>query len=259
MTDLIAATPAGERPGLVLYAAGSLRQAFEELLPAFRETGGAEVRAVLGPAGLLRGRIEGGEAADVFASANMAHPQRLFELGRFERPACFARNRICAIARADLNLATGNCLERLLDPAVRLGTSTPGADPSGDYALAVFERIDAIVPGAGAVLRAKARHLVGGAVAPKIPGGRAAAEWFISTGVVDLFLGYATSARLSAGDAGLAIVELPADFAVTADYGVAPAIAASDAARGLVRFILSAPGQEILGKYGFLRAQSDDH
>jgi ABC-type molybdate transport system substrate-binding protein len=34
----------------------------------------------------------------------------------------------------------------MLDPAVRLITSTPKADPAGDYAEAIFAKIDATRP-----------------------------------------------------------------------------------------------------------------
>jgi hypothetical protein len=34
-----------------------------------------------------------------------------------------------------LTVDSANLLERMLDPNVKLGTSTPKADPSGDYAL----------------------------------------------------------------------------------------------------------------------------
>ena len=36
----------------------------------------------------------------------------------------------------------------ILDPGVKLGTPTPRADPSGDYAFEVFRKADAIRPGA---------------------------------------------------------------------------------------------------------------
>jgi ABC-type molybdate transport system substrate-binding protein len=47
-----------------------------------------------------------------------------------------------------VGLTTANFLDRLIDPAVKLGTSTPKADPSGDYAWAMFRRADAVRPGA---------------------------------------------------------------------------------------------------------------
>ena len=83
---------------------------------------------------------EVGEAAEVFASANMEHPQALARANRAGPVVLFARNELCALVRPDLAATSETLLERLLDPRVKLGTSTPRADPSGDYAFAVFAR-----------------------------------------------------------------------------------------------------------------------
>jgi ABC-type molybdate transport system substrate-binding protein len=42
---------------------------------------------------------------------------------------------------------------------VRVGTSTPVADPSGDYAFALFRRAEELAPGARAKLESKALQL----------------------------------------------------------------------------------------------------
>ena len=47
----------------------------------------------------------------------------------------------------------------MLDPAVKLGTSTPKADPSGDYAFEVFAKAEKLKPGANAALEKKALQL----------------------------------------------------------------------------------------------------
>ena len=52
--------------------------------------------------GTLRDAIAGGERAEVFASANMAHPQSLAKAGRASSVVLFARNRLCALARPGL-------------------------------------------------------------------------------------------------------------------------------------------------------------
>jgi len=59
-----------------LYAAGSLRAALDEVAAE------SKVEAVYGASGLLRERIAKGEPAEVFASANMEHPQSLEKAGR---------------------------------------------------------------------------------------------------------------------------------------------------------------------------------
>ncbi|HEV7259628.1 MAG TPA: substrate-binding domain-containing protein [Bosea sp. (in: a-proteobacteria)] len=252
MTD----TGKSDRP-IRFHAAGSLRSAVQQILLTLPAGYNSQVEATFGPAGLLRQQIEDGEPSDVFASANMRHPERLHRLGLFEAPTCFARNRICAIARTDLGLTTTNLLEALLDDHVRIGTSTPGADPSGDYALEVFDKINGLRPGAGAVLGTKARHLVGGPQPLALPPGRFPAEWLIETGQADVFLGYWSSALPLRDDARLSIVDLPAECMVTADYGIAVSVTASSAARQLVKFMFSDSAQQILEHQGFQRVSLD--
>jgi hypothetical protein len=57
----------------------------------------------------------------------------LYGAGRATAVAMFTRNTLCAVALPGVELTTANLLDRLLDPAVKLGTSTPKADPAGDY------------------------------------------------------------------------------------------------------------------------------
>ena len=49
----------------------------------------------------------------------------------------------------------------MLEKNVKVGTSTPKADPSGDYAFEVFRKADAVKAGAQAELEKKALQLTG--------------------------------------------------------------------------------------------------
>ena len=66
---------------IVVLAAGSLRAPFGDIAREFERVSGHQVTLMLGASGLLRDRIAGLESADVFASANMEHPQSLAEKG----------------------------------------------------------------------------------------------------------------------------------------------------------------------------------
>ena len=112
----------------------------------------------------------------MFASANMEHPQALASAGKSGPVVLFARNRLCALVRPGLDVTPATLLDRMLDRSVKLGTSTPRADPSGDYAWEVFRKADAIRPGAGAALERKALQLTGGHASA-----RAAARTLTST------------------------------------------------------------------------------
>lgn len=235
-----------------LYAAGSLRAAFAEVAAAFREKTGTQVAATFGASGLLKERIEKGESADVFASANMEHPRALELAGRAGPARAFARNRLCALARPELEVDSGTLLERMLDPALKLGTSTPKADPSGDYAFELFAKAEALRPGARAALERKALKLTGGPDSPQPPKGRSLYAALLSEQQADLFLTYCTSAveaRLE--NPTLHVVQIPQSLAVGADYGLVVMRGARPGAQQLAGFILSPEGQRILALRGF--------
>ncbi|MGO4568304.1 molybdate ABC transporter substrate-binding protein [Rhizobium sp. 2YAF20] len=233
-----------------VLSAGSMRHAFPVIIEAFRQATGIGAALTLGPAGLLRERIEAGDHFDLFASANMAHPQRLALLGIGTDAACFARNRLCVLARSDLGLTTANFVDVITDPRVRIGTSTPGDDPAGDYAFEVFSLIEASHPGLGDALKSRARQLLGGRNSPQPPPGRSSG-WLVADGKVDIFLSYYSNARLLEADPALSIVNLRQEFSPVIEYGVTVRKDADVKATRLRDFLLCDEGQRILGKYGF--------
>ena len=250
-TFVILATTA-QAEELTLYGAGSLREAMTEITGAFGELHGVAVKADFGPSGLMRERIEKGDKVDVFTSADMGHPLKLRADGRATHVAMFTRNTLCAVAKPAVGLNTENFLARLLDPAVKIGTSTPKADPAGDYTWAMFQIADTIKPGSYAVLDAKAQQIVGGPATNIDPGGRDPTIAALADGRVDLAIGYCTSARLRLAQMpGLAVVEVPAGLRVGPEYGLAVLKGAGPKADDLAFFILAPEGQRILAKYGF--------
>ncbi len=230
-----------------MFSAGSLRHALPAIVSVFQVAGGAPVALTLGPAGLMRERIEAGEPFDLFASADMGHPRRLAAIGMTEAPVCLARNRLCALARADLRLTRETLLKVLSDPSLRIGTSTPGDDPSGDYAVQMLDLIEARHPGIGAGLKARARPLLGGRNSPSGKSGAA----LIAEGVVDVFLGYFTSARLHASDSAFSIAEIPPECSPRIEYGLVTRKGAGDSAETLRDYLQSAPARELLQEAGF--------
>ncbi len=238
-----------------LHAAGSLKAALTELAKDYQSAKGVPVEATFGPSGLLKDRLEKGESGDVFASANMEHPRALSDAGRSGPVRPFARNQLCAIAQPELDVTPTTLLERMLDPKVRVGTSTPKADPAGDYAWDLFRKADAVRPGSLGTLDAKALKLTGGPDSAKPPEGRNPYAWVMAERQADLFLTYCTNAKLAAKEVpALKIVAVPAEMAVGAEYGLT-VIKAADTVRGeaLADYILSPAGQAVLERYGFTR------
>jgi molybdate transport system substrate-binding protein len=237
---------------LGFYAAGSLKAALTDVADAYQEQYGVAVAPTFAASGLLRQRIEQGKAPDVFASANMAHPQALVDAGWGGAVALFARNQLCALAQPGLEASTATLLDTLLDNAVRVGTSTPKADPSGDYAWELFEKAEGLRPGAFATLDAKALQLTGGPESEKPPEGRNTYAWVMEQDRADLFLTYCTNAVLAQKEVpDLQIVALPEELSVGADYGLVMRKDAPPQAWQLALFILSPQGQAILAGYGF--------
>jgi molybdate transport system substrate-binding protein len=246
------ALPALADQPVLLHAAGSLRAALTEVASAFVATAGQEVQAKFGASGLLKDEIAAGAHADVFASANMEHPQALAAAGKSGPVMLFARNRLCALVRPGLAVEPATLLDRMLQGDVKLGTSTPRADPSGDYAWEVFHKAEKIRPGAFATLERKALQLVGGPNSPTAPPGRALYGILVAQGKADIFLTYCTNAREAREqNEGQQIVALPEELAVGADYGLTVLNGASSAAYRLAMLIMSVDGQRILAKHGF--------
>jgi ABC-type molybdate transport system substrate-binding protein len=151
-----------------------------------------------------------------------------------------------------VGLTTENFLDRLLDPAIKLGTSTPKADPAGDYTWAMFRRADAIRPGSYAILSAKAQQIVGGPSNSAPVDGKDPAVAALATGRVDIVIGYCTSARLRLSQmVELQVAEVPRDIAAGPEYGLAVLKGADPGASDLALLMLSPDGQQIFARYGF--------
>jgi molybdate transport system substrate-binding protein len=237
---------------LRVMGAGSLAAAFTDLIRRFPAGPDSVAAPEFGPSGLMREKIEAGAVVDLFASADMEHARRL-AAGHPERFVInFTRNRLCAVARSAVGLTPTNMLDRLLDPAIRLATSTPGSDPSGDYAWAVFTRAEAVRAGARAALEAKAQKLYGGgADTPLLVPGKGAVEGIFLADRADVTLTYCSGAAGIASEVpGLAIVPLPPELAVGPAYGMV-VLDAKPVASRFATFVMSGAGQAVLKAHGF--------
>jgi molybdate transport system substrate-binding protein len=246
------ATATAQKPGVRLYAAGSLRAVMTELAQAFTASGGPVVGSTFGASGLLRERIEKGEPAEVFASADVGNAAALARAGRAAPPVIFARNRLCALAAPNVDVTPGTLLDRMLDPRVRIGTSTPKADPSGDYTWQLFEKAEGVRPGAFAMLDAKALKLTGGPNSPTPPPDRSIYATLIAQNKADIFITYCTNAVQAAHEvSGAHLVAIPDALAVGASYGMTVLNDARPAAQKFALFVLSIPAQETFARHGF--------
>jgi ABC-type molybdate transport system substrate-binding protein len=161
----------------------------------------------------------------------------------------FTRNALCAFALPKVGLTEANLLDRLLDPAVKLGTSTPKADPSGDYTWLMFHRAEAVRPGAFATLDRKAQKIVGGPTSPTT--GNPSADG-LAAGTIDVMIGYCSGRkRMQAAVPDVQMSQIPKDISAGPEYGLAILKGANPQAEDLALFMLSPEGQRLFAQFGF--------
>ena len=233
-----------------IYSAGSLRGVVNELA---REASAfnVEIKATFGGSGSLRERIEKGESPDLFMSADVGSPQKLEFQGRTVVPAiAFARNRMCIVSRKSAGVTARNLIDRLLAKDVRLKTSTPIADPAGDYAWAIFDRIDMLRPGAGAKLKERAQALMNVSAAPS-PGQSAAAALFLAN-QIDMSITYCSaSPALEKEVPDLTSLVVPPQLDPHPVDGIAVLSNRPQSMR-IALFLLSQKGQAIIAQEGLV-------
>ena len=244
--------PVADAAPVQVYAAGSLREAFTEIARDHEARTGQKLALTFGASGLLRERIEKGEPAQVFASADTDHPRRLAARGGWQTPTVFTRNALCALTSEQISATPDTLLVTMLRADVRVGTSTPKADPSGDYAWALFRQADTLQPGAYAQLDAKALKLTGGASSPKPPSGRGTYAWVMEQRQADVFLTYCTNAVAAQAELPrLRVVQLPPALQVGAAYGLTVRADAPAAAQAFVQALRQPAAQAVLRRLGF--------
>ncbi|MBN3946286.1 MAG: extracellular solute-binding protein [Nostoc sp. NMS7] len=246
---------------LNLYGAGSLRNALTEVSQDFTQETGIGTNTVFGPSGIREQAIEtelqlGQPTADVFASADIGNPQKLYIKGLSSQPVEFTQNQVVAVFSSKYSQAKitpSQVLDYLLNPKVKLGTSTPISDPLGDYTQQIFTQANSKTPGSFDTLNNKALRLTGGTNSPIVPSGQDSLVYFLDkTQQADVFLTYYTGAIASQKiDPSLQVVRLPDYLSVAAPFDLTVIKNADPNAQKLADYILSDKGQEILHKYGF--------
>ena len=244
--------PAAGADPVQVYAAGSLRDALTEIARDHEARTGQKVVLTFAASGLLRERIEQGAPAQVFASADTKHPQRLANQGQWQAPVVFTRNTLCALAQGAVAVTSDTLLSTMLQPQVRLGISTPKADPAGDYAWALFQKADALQPGATVRLEAKALQLTGGAQSAQAPAGRNTYAWVMEQNRADVFLTYCTNAVAARAEVpSLQVVAVPEALQVGAAYGLTVRAGAPAQAQAFAQAVLQPPAQAVFRRLGF--------
>ena len=236
-----------------VMAAGSLKDAFTAVFVDYTKQYGNGFSPVWGPSGVLRERLQKGEAFDVFASAALPHAQALTDAGVSGPSVMFARNALCVVTEAGSLLDTGNLVDTLLKPDIKIGTSTPVADPAGDYTWEMFRKVDAMRPGAFDTLSKEAQQLIGGAATPASVNGRSPLLVALDDRRIDLFVTYCSSAQQIVQESSkYKSVALPPELSVGPEYGLTVSREAGAGAADFAIYLLSPPAQATLKSFGFI-------
>lgn len=217
---------------LVVFAAASLTDAFDELSEAFVDAD-PDVEVVHNYAGsqTLASQINEGAPADVFASANTTQMDALAEADNLAGEAeIFTANLLSIAVESDNPFGIGG-LADLDDPELVLVLPAEEV-PAGEYAR---EALDA----------------AGVEVAPSsLEQDVRAALSKVEIGEADASIVYASDVVTSDAAEG---VDIPLEQNVPASYPIALVADAPNptAAEAFVAFVLSAAGQDILASYGF--------
>ncbi|WP_218511443.1 extracellular solute-binding protein [Variovorax sp. dw_308] len=246
------ASPAWAQDGLVLYGAGSLREAMTEVAAAFTASEKIPVTTQFGASGRMRERIEAGEKVDVFTSADLGHARKLVQDGRASVMALFAQNTLCLLAPARAGrIDSAGALDALLKAGVKVGVSPPKVDPLGDYTVELFTAAGRLKPGAEAALQGRAVVLDNPPGAPPSPSG----DYYLDAlndGRVDLAVVYCSGReRYAKLSKEVAMVPFAPELQVGPQYGLAVVKGAKPEAMLLALRILSPEGQAILARNGY--------
>jgi ABC-type molybdate transport system substrate-binding protein len=253
------ASASAQDNGLVLYGAGSLREAMTEMAASFTLEHGIPVRAEFGASGRMRERIEAGDKVDVFTSADIGHAAKLVADGRASVMAMFARNELCLLAPSSRAPAgPAGVLDALLADGVKVGVSPARIDPLGDYTVQFFDIADKMKPGSGQALRSRAVVLDNPPGAPPSPSG----DYYLDAlreGRIALAIVYCSGkGRYARLDPGLVMTPFPPELATGPQYGLAVMKDARPEGLLLALSILSPAGQKILLANGFKPVTAPD-
>ena len=232
----------------ILFAAGSLSQAFKEIAQAIQAEQGITLESEYGATARMAKLIEEGAPCDLFAAADMQTPQKFVDTGKAAAVIPFIRNDTVAIARKNLGVTSATLRQFLASASpASIGISDPATQPCGANARQALARA---LPDD---LLSRAVHIVTGGLdkkKEKAPGEKSDYTVALEKDV-DLLLVFRTTAqKICAQSTQAAVIELPDFMRVTARYGM---ILLNDktATRTIADCLQSQNAKQIFQKYGF--------
>ncbi len=223
---------------LVVSAAASLTNAFQEMKPVFEKAHpGTTLVFNFAASGPLLKQIEQGAPVDVFASADQETMDKAAPRVMAESRANFAGNALVLIVPSDSTL-TLTTPEDLKNDAVKLiAIGNPESVPAGRYAKGALSKTglyDALTP--KFVLAESVRQALD----------------YVSRGEVQAGLVYATDAA-QRQDKVKVVATVAGHKPISYPIAIIKDCANKDMAQAFIKLVQSAEGQGVLAKYGFTK------
>jgi molybdate transport system substrate-binding protein len=229
----------GQGGEIVVGAAISLKEAFNDLGALYQKKTGTKVTFSFAASGELEKQIEAGAPMDVFASAGQKEMDELQGKNLIDRStrADFARNSLVLVVPADskLHVQSFSDLEK---PAVaKIAIGNPQTVPAGQYAQQLLRHT-------GLRPKVEARLILAENVRQVLA--------YVAQGEVDAGIVYATDVAVAKGKVAVAAHAAEGDYGpILYPMAVVKDSANARAAKAFVDFVASAEGIEILKNHGF--------
>jgi molybdate transport system substrate-binding protein len=228
---------------ILVSAAISLKNAFEEIGSMFEKQTGIQVKFNLGASGLLQKQIETGAPVDVFASAGKKQMDELQAQGLIlsETRRNLVRNEIVLVVSVPSKLSLHSFEDLVRPEVVKVAIGSPKTVPAGQYAQETLKNLkvwDQIQP--RVVFAENVRQVLD----------------YVARGEVEAGIVYASDVPTAHGEATIAAYA-PKDSHEPILYPIAIVKGTKDssAAQRFIDLTLSKAGQAVLEKYGFLKSQ----
>ncbi len=245
------AQPAGTLSGkITVFAASSLSDAFNEEKQAFEAAQpGVKVEFNFAGSPTLVTQLDQGARADVIATADQKNMDSAREKGVVtDASRTFARNKLAVIVPS---ANPGNIVSPfdLARSGLRLVLAQQGV-PAGDYAREILHNMEADPQGGAGF----ADKVLANAVSDEANVKAVVSK--VQLGEADAGIAYATDVTPDVAGA-VSAVAIPDRLNVVAKYPIAITSSAAEPnmARAFIEFVLSAQGQQVLQRHGFLPAQ----
>lgn len=248
-----AAPPPARQPAereIVIFAAASLRDAFNEIGGRFEQTtSSTRVRFNFAGSQQLAEQIKQGAPADVFASANARQMNNVISSGRVTSGTqqIFVQNRLVVVVAQ--NASPVQSLADLAQPGAKI-VLAERAVPAGQYALEFLQKASNTAEFGRTFSQTVLANVVSyeedvRAVFSKVALGEADA------GIVY------TSDVVAGKDNAVRTIAIPDDLNTLAAYPIAALNDSENAAlaKQFIDFVLDKEGQAILARYGFIPVQ----